>query len=300
LDGVDEPVEPVEPDASVLFFDDFDRADTTSPDGGLDSSDYSTVGDVYLSGQAAVHDNNAQTVMGVYTGTELGSNWTFSVDATALSSGSVSGSHYIGAVWNYQNSTNYYVFRVQVLETGAKWQFLEYNDGVAKTYTAFEVGSALSLDTTYTISIESTDTDGTFAFALLDGSSNIVSGTVSDGGGSATLTGGYVGFYSSNTHSEFDNFELGAVVTSTQFVRVEPYAADVMKLVVCSAFPQDFYPKCKTNLSDAAWAPIGHSIDGSAPFVVTNLSYSTEESDSNYAIYVSAADSRMFFNLGAE
>ncbi len=292
-------VAPVEPDPSVLFFDDYDRADTPSPDGGLDSTDYDMIGDVYLSAETAVHDNNAQTVMGVYTGSELGSNWKFSVDATALSSGSITGNRYIGLVWNYQNPTNYYVFRVQVLETGAKWQFIEYNDGTSRAYTAVEVGSALSLDTAYTISIETTDTDGTFAFAVLDGSSNIVSGTVSDPDGYATLTGGYVGFYSNNTHSEFDNFELSAVVPPTQIMSIEPYTADVMKIVAYSATPQNIFLKCKTNLTDAAWVSVGHSTNGIAPFVVTNLSYSAADSD-NCVIYVDASNSQMFFDLESE
>ncbi len=199
--------------AEVTFSDDFNRADTASPNGGLASSDYVTVGDFCLSDGVAVHDNNSKMVMGLYADGELGTNWTLSVDAAALSSGSsVQGNRYIGAVWNYKDSKNYYVFRVQVLEAGAKWQFLEYNDGAPKTFAAGDVGSALSFDTAYTVSIKSGGSDGTFAFALLDQSLNaLVEGTVSDKSGSATLTGGRAGFYSENTHSEFDNLKIAGL-----------------------------------------------------------------------------------------
>ncbi len=192
--------------ADVAFFDDFNRADTASPDGGLNSSDYTEVGDFYLSDGSAVHDNNSSTAMGIYSGDTLDADWVVSVDAAALSSGTITGGRYVGAVWNYQDSNNYYVFRVNV--TGSSWQFLEYNGGSIKTFNSGAFGSTLSLDTLYTISVESTGTAGSFDYAVLDGVSELAAGTVSDANGSATLTDGYAGFYSSNTHSQFDNVAI--------------------------------------------------------------------------------------------
>jgi len=83
-------------------------------------------------------------------------------------------------------------------------------------------------------------------------------------------------------------------------VEWSPVSASVMKLVVdAPSAPLLYYPKATTSLNTVPWAGVAHSDDGTNPFVVTNLSYSTTEG-SNEVIYVETTEAAKFFGIGQE
>ncbi len=81
-------------------------------------------------------------------------------------------------------------------------------------------------------------------------------------------------------------------------VSLEPYAAGVLEMVVDAPTPSLSYPKGMDDLVAGSWTNVGHSIDGNAPFVVTNLDYSTD-SGSNKVIYLEADKAVGFFKIDA-
>lgn len=82
-------------------------------------------------------------------------------------------------------------------------------------------------------------------------------------------------------------------------VSLSPYSSTVMEMVVSSDGPSICYPKTKTDLSNPSWSSVGHSINGLAPFIVTNLDYSAE-SGTNFVIYVEADSAIKYFDIGTE
>lgn len=85
-----------------------------------------------------------------------------------------------------------------------------------------------------------------------------------------------------------------------EIASVSPFSAGVLELVVSTPIAAVSYPKTKLNLTAAgAWMSVAHSPDGTAPFVVTNLTYSTVSGD-NFVIYVESTNSAQFFNIGNE
>ncbi len=86
----------------------------------------------------------------------------------------------------------------------------------------------------------------------------------------------------------------GTIVSFTQVSDI------VMELVVSSDTPSWCYPKSTPDLTaDTVWSGVGHSTNGSAPFVVTNLNYSAV-SGTNFIIYVEANADHKFFTVGEE
>lgn len=82
---------------------------------------------------------------------------------------------------------------------------------------------------------------------------------------------------------------------------LKPYAGNVWEVAVSIANPwliDSYFPVSSENLVAGSWTNIAHSIDGNAPFIVTNLSYSTD-SGSNNVIYVEADDAARFFRIDA-
>ncbi|QHI69428.1 LamG-like jellyroll fold domain-containing protein [Tichowtungia aerotolerans] len=76
-------------------------------------------------------------------------------------------------------------------------------------------------------------------------------------------------------------------------------SGDLIRLTVSTDSPVDFYPKSTTNLATAVWTGVAHSDDGLNPFVVTNLSYSTQ-AGADRVIYLEADSAVRFFGLGEE
>ena len=74
---------------------------------------------------------------------------------------------------------------------------------------------------------------------------------------------------------------------------------NVMKMVFYTyAFStNNYYPLATADLVVPSWTNVPHSKDGSAPFILTNLTYSTAEG-TNDVIYVQADDAQGFFGIG--
>ena len=92
------------------------------------------------------------------------------------------------------------------------------------------------------------------------------------------------------------NTESGSV----ELLSIAAFSNNVMELLVSSDNPSVFYPEVATNLTaGTVWSSVGHSIDGAAPFEVTNLSYSAT-SEGNYLIYVEADQDQKFFRINSD
>jgi hypothetical protein len=86
----------------------------------------------------------------------------------------------------------------------------------------------------------------------------------------------------------------GAILSFTQV------SDSVMELVVNSDNPSWCYPKSALALTaDTVWSRVGHSTNGAAPFVETNLNYSAV-SGTNLVIYVEVDEDQKFFAIGEE
>ncbi|RKX41496.1 MAG: hypothetical protein DRP64_11275, partial [Verrucomicrobia bacterium] len=77
-------------------------------------------------------------------------------------------------------------------------------------------------------------------------------------------------------------------------------SSNVIRLVVDAPGTADnYYPKFKEDLMDGDWAGVAHSNDGTNPFVVTNLLYSTADATgTNKVVYVPADTKTGFFRMG--
>ncbi len=92
---------------------------------------------------------------------------------------------------------------------------------------------------------------------------------------------------------------LGAsAVSPASIVGWSVWSNNVMRMVVDvpDSARSFYYPKITTNLIDGIWTNIAHSINGSAPFVVTNLAYSATNGDDE-VIYVQMDASSKFFRI---
>lgn len=72
--------------------------------------------------------------------------------------------------------------------------------------------------------------------------------------------------------------------------------SNLIELVVSSDMPSICWPKGLTALDGGSWSNVAHSTDGVAPFMVTNLEYSTA-SDGNFTIYVEMDSDQKFFKI---
>lgn len=88
------------------------------------------------------------------------------------------------------------------------------------------------------------------------------------------------------------------VPEAATIISLEPYASGVLEMVVNAPTPSVSYPKAINDLVGGSWTNVGHSIDGSVPFVITNLDYSVS-SGSNSVIYVEAGEATRFFKIDA-
>ena len=81
---------------------------------------------------------------------------------------------------------------------------------------------------------------------------------------------------------------------------ITPVGGDVMKIVVdAPSAGKNYWPQACQNLIAGSWEGVAHSVDGSDPWHVTNLTYVTEfESTTNEVIYVQATNAASFFGIG--
>ena len=83
-------------------------------------------------------------------------------------------------------------------------------------------------------------------------------------------------------------------------VGISSLPGNIMRIVIdAPSAAEKYWPKTTTNLISGNWEGVPHSVDGSAPWLVTNLSYVTEfESGTNEVIYVQDDVATRFFGIG--
>lgn len=197
--------------AANSFIDDFDRADTNGSGGGL-GSNWDTVSTIFINGNVA-KTQTASNQFALYNGFELGSSFDISMDAYAQSGG-----RYIGIIFNYTDSDNYYEIRAQFqgnstdnLQTSA-WQFLKQEGGTQTVVDSGTISPAGSMpvNTFRTISLSTTATTGEYLFTVTDVSetTTYLSQIISD---SSLEAGGQAGFKFSNSFSWVDNYSVSSI-----------------------------------------------------------------------------------------
>jgi len=106
------------------------------------------------------------------------------------------------------------------------------------------------------------------------------------------------------TFASFDNLTVTTIadpiIRPATIVGWSVFSSNVMRMVVDAPdLTTNYYPKTATDLVVGTWSSVAHSIDGSDPFVVTNLGYSTPEG-ADEVIYVHADDAAAFFGIGEQ
>ncbi|MCK4564246.1 MAG: hypothetical protein KAU94_06210, partial [Verrucomicrobia bacterium] len=101
-----------------------------------------------------------------------------------------------------------------------------------------------------------------------------------------------------------DNLVLtveNAIGAPATILSLSPGPAGTLRLVIDAPGAQaSYWPKARTSLILGDWEGVAHSVDGSDPWQVTNLTYVTEfESGTNEVIYVQASDAAKFFGVGS-
>lgn len=136
---------------------------------------------------------------------------------------------------------------------------------------------------------------GYLGTAVADGSGNVVVYVDDDG-----LAGGI------EERVWFDGVSYyvigGSSVAPATILSITSVGNDILRIVVDAPAGQlNYWPKATPNLVTDSWMGLAHSIDGSAPWYVTNLTYVTEyESVTNEVIYVQADEAVEFFGIGSE
>ena len=104
-------------------------------------------------------------------------------------------------------------------------------------------------------------------------------------------------WYNTATAVYLDNISVSrSVLVPATIVGWSAVSSNVMKMVLnATDQANQYYLHTTTNLT-ASWVRTLHSMNGSVPFVKTNLSYSSAEG-TNEAIYVEANESQAFFTL---
>ncbi len=145
-----------------------------------------------------------------------GTNFTLSVDVSPLAS-----NVWIGTVFNYTSTNNYYVLRIKGDATN--WQLLGVDGGVQSTLVSGTISSGkFAQDTFYNMRITS-DTAGSFNFAITaQGSSTVLNSVTNYTDATNPLQGGNAGMFFSlatlGQNAEYDNFSL--MVNSAKSLRL--------------------------------------------------------------------------------
>ncbi len=109
------------------------------------------------------------------------------------------------------------------------------------------------------------------------------------------------------TSASFDNLAVttiadpvAPVIHPATIVGLSVFSPNVMRMVVDAPdLATNYYPQTVEDLVVGTWTNVAHSINGSGPFVVTNLSYSVADG-TNDVIYVRADSAAGFFGIGTE
>jgi hypothetical protein len=86
----------------------------------------------------------------------------------------------------------------------------------------------------------------------------------------------------------------------SRILKWTPLPGNIVQMVVdAPGRTKDYYPKASSDLLSGGWEGVAHSDDGTDPFVITNLDYSTTDaSGTNEVIYVQSTDAKKYFRIG--
>lgn len=217
---------------AATITDDFNRADTVfSTDGSqigaswvngagttnvwaIGSSNlmlqvYGTETPATTAGPSILYNDSLQTTSGG------GMSFTLSADLQPVSN------RWVGLVFNYQNPSNYYEFRVA--GDSSKYQFVAVNDGVASAkINRTDAVVPFTSDTFYTLTVSS-DAAYEYRFSITEaGSAVALNPTTTGSDSSESFTGGYAGLYQAGGWTVdpltlYDNFYLSTYITPKTF-----------------------------------------------------------------------------------
>lgn len=153
-----------------------------------------------------------------------GDSFTFSLDYAARHDATIWG----GIAWNYQDKDNFYALRYK--NTTTSFQLLtRRNDGWTNVSSG-NATEAFANNGYYTFEITSSNPyDFGYSITKVSDSTVVASGTYNPAG--SDFTGGYAGFYQSDTggaHAKFDNFSLEVIP--------EPATLGLVGMVGAAAF----------------------------------------------------------------
>ncbi len=107
----------------------------------------------------------------------------------------------------------------------------------------------------------------------------------------------YADVVASPAYLDIDTVSAFPVNGTAMIVSLSAFSSNIMKIAInVPGSLSSYYPIGNTNLVNGTWAGVAHSDNGSNPFIMTNLSYSTSEG-TNEIIYVQAAEAEKFFNI---
>lgn len=191
--------------AVLVFTDDFNRANTGSPNGGL-GSNYDLTGDIFLNSNHAL-TQTASASNALYNGFDLSQSISLSLDIYSQSD-----SRYAGLIFNYADSSNYYLLRASFnASSSTAWQFIKYVNGVQTVVSSGSISAGnMPLNTWRTLQLASTGTTGQYSFSLTDvsGTNTYASSLLSD---NSLAIGGQAGLYFSSSFAWADNLSITTV-----------------------------------------------------------------------------------------
>jgi len=148
------------------------------------------------------------------------------------------------------------------------------NNGVANLDGTFEVVDSGAAYGAYTILVASNRVSGTFDAVV---------------------------FPNSEWGIDYGSNAVTVIHSPVEIISLKPVAGDVLEMVFDCPSPDLAHPLVKTDLVyGGSWVNVGHSIDGSEPFITTNLSYSTAVSGTTNKIYLQATAPSAFFGIGEQ
>ncbi len=253
---------------------------------------YATSGTIEYMVQFGTTDNNNFMISGDGSGANDRLRFLSSDGTKAqMTMGSVSGHDLIGGTTGvgYTSGDWYYVAQTWSISAGS----VTMNAWVANM-------NDTTPTLTKTIDGEINDFDGDMTTTLYLGSVT---------GGSDFMAGGLdaIAIYDAvldpaTFQSHLDDVLIGPARPAT-ILSVSAVSGDVLRMVVdAPGAGHSYYPKSTPDLIIGTWAGVGHSTNGSDPFVVTNLDYVSEydATGTNKVIYVQATNAAGFFGIGDE
>ncbi len=190
--------------ASVLFSDDFNRANNTTIGTGwteMNNQNWSILSQTVV--MQVYEPANAPSIL-EYTGLTMPGQYSIASDVSLDASGYLN-----GLAFNIQNVTNYYALRFMANgDTTGFLQLLKYVDGTPSVLASTASFAGISPLVWYRATVFSSS-PGSFTYEISNGSTTLLAGSATDLG--TPFTGGYGGLYTGSIGGNFDNFEINVI-----------------------------------------------------------------------------------------